>query len=102
MKAVARCVNDIGYLIKYLWLIIYSYWLFIQREFLCCDNFTVAKMPELDSAGRIAMLTEKIGAIQKRYAELKAEVAYLDRKKRRAKQREREGEYNYNNLFLLY
>ena len=50
-------------------------------------------MPELDSAGRIAILTEKIGAIQKRYAELKAEVAYLDRKKRRAKQREREGEY---------
>ena len=55
----------------------------------------IAKMPELDSAGRIAILTEKIGAIQKRYAELKAEVAYLDRKKRRAKQREREGEYNY-------
>ena len=51
-------------------------------------------MPELDSAGRIAILTEKIGAIQKRYAELKAEVAYLDRKKRRAKQREREGENN--------
>jgi len=45
----------------------------------------------MDSAGRIALLTEKIGAIQKRYAELKAEVAYLDRKRRRAKQREREG-----------
>ena len=45
----------------------------------------------MDSAGRIALLTDKIGAIQKRYAELKAEVAYLDRKRRRAKQREREG-----------
>ena len=56
---------------------------------------TIAKMPELDSADRIAILTEKIGAMQKRYtdSELKAEVAYLDRKKRRAKQREREGEY---------
>ena len=58
-------------------------------------------MPELDSAGRIAILTEKIGAIQKRYAELKAEVAYLDRKKRRAKQREREGEYTDNSCYCL-
>ena len=32
-----------------------------------CDLFTIAKMPELDSAGRIAILTEKIGAIRKRY-----------------------------------
>jgi len=52
----------------------------------------IAKLPEMDSAGRIALLTDKIGAIQKRYAELKAEVAYLDRKRRRAKQREREGD----------
>ena len=52
----------------------------------------IAKLQEMDSAGRIALLTDsKIGAIQKRYAELKAEVAYLDRKRRRAKQREREG-----------
>ena len=59
-------------------------------------------MPELDSAGRIAILTEKIGAIQKRYAELKAEVAYLDRKKRRAKQREREGEHVSNSCVIIY
>ena len=77
----------------------------VCRNFYSCNNFwtilqlftlyvtTIAKIPELDSAGRIAILTEKIGAIQKRYAELKAEVAYLDRKKRRAKQREREGEH---------
>ncbi|XP_065882490.1 AT-rich interactive domain-containing protein 4B-like isoform X2 [Dysidea avara] len=53
-----------------------------------------SKLPEMDSAGRIALLTEKIGAIQKRYAELKSEVAYLDRKRRRAKQREREAMRN--------
>ena len=73
-----------------------------MRLALFSDNFIAAKMPELDSAGRIAILTEKIGAIQKRYAELKAEVAYLDRKKRRAKQREREGKYYYNNPFCYY
>ena len=77
---------------SYLFVSKYTYYVCnTSSHYVTC--LTIAKMPERDSAGRIAILTEKIGAIQKRYAKLKAEVAYLDRKKRRAKQREREGEY---------
>lgn len=47
--------------------------------------------PDLSSSDRIALIQERMKAIQKRYMELKAEVTYLDRKRRRARRKEREG-----------
>lgn len=53
-------------------------------------SFSV-ELQNLDYVQRIALVQERMKAIQKKYLELKAEVTYLDRKKRKARRREREG-----------
>ena len=45
----------------------------------------------LNSSERISLIQDKMKAIQNKYMELKSEVTYLDRKRRRARKREREG-----------
>ena len=48
-------------------------------------------LASLDTAQRISLIQEKIKGVQKRYMELKAEVTYLERKRRKARRKEREG-----------
>ena len=52
---------------------------------------SAADLESLCSTERIGLIQERMKAIQKRYMELKSEVTYLDRKRRRARRREREG-----------
>ena len=45
----------------------------------------------LNSSDRITLIQDRMKAIQHKYMELKSEVSYLDRKRRKARKREREG-----------
>ena len=45
----------------------------------------------LSSSDRITLIQDRMKAIQHKYMELKSEVSYLDRKRRKARKREREG-----------
>ncbi len=55
--------------------------------------FFVADLNGLSTPERIGTILERMKDIQKRYLELKAEVTYLDRKRRKARKRERESKY---------
>ena len=46
----------------------------------------------MTSVERISMIQERLKEVQGRWSDLKAEVAYIERKRRRVKRREREGE----------
>ena len=50
----------------------------------------------MTSAEKVILIQEQMRTIQKKWTELKAEVANLDRKKRKAKKKEREGEIGYS------
>ena len=45
----------------------------------------------MTSGERVALIQQRIREVQKRWTELKMEVAHLDRKRRRARRKEREG-----------
>ena len=49
-------------------------------------------LPQLSNMERIQVLQERLRGVQRKWGELKTEVAYLDRKRRRARRKEREGE----------
>lgn len=51
-----------------------------------------AQLPKMTSAEKVIMIQEQMRTIQKKWTELKAEVANLDRKRRKARKKEREGE----------
>ena len=53
-------------------------------------SVVAADLNELSTSERIGVILERMKDIQKRYLEFKAEVTYLDRKRRRARRRERE------------
>lgn len=55
-------------------------------------SFSVALYTHLSPSEKISLIQERMKAIQQKYMELKSEVTYLDRKKRKAKKKEREGE----------
>lgn len=50
-----------------------------------------AKLPEMTSAEKVTMIQERMRNIQKKWAELKVEMSKIDRKRRKARKREREG-----------
>ena len=52
----------------------------------------VATLQELNTHERITLIQSHMKALQQKYMALKAEVSYLDRKRRRARRKEREGE----------
>ena len=60
-----------------------------RRRFICSSLSD--ELQDMDQVQRIALVQERMKVIQKKYLELKTEVTYLDRKKRRARRREREG-----------
>lgn len=48
--------------------------------------------PELDGTQRIALLQEKLQELRKTYMNVKAELACIDRRRKKLRRREREGE----------
>ena len=59
------------------------------------------QLPEMTSGERVALIQQRIRDVQKRWTELKIEVAHLDRKRRRARRKEREGEEGGVHLLFL-
>lgn len=45
----------------------------------------------MDSVERISLIQERLREVQRHWTDLKAEVAYIERKRRRVKRKEREG-----------
>lgn len=52
----------------------------------------------MSSAERISFLQEKLQEVRKYYLSLKSEVASIDRRRKRLKKKEREGEEAFVNL----
>ena len=52
-------------------------------------------MPVMTSAEKVILIEEQMKTIQKKWVELKTEVNNLDRKRRKARKKEREGEKNH-------
>lgn len=47
--------------------------------------------PSLDSSQRIAVLQQKLSELRKAYADVKAELATVERRRKKLRRREREG-----------
>lgn len=47
--------------------------------------------PSLDSGQRIAVLQQKLSELRKTYADVKAELAAVERRRKKIRRREREG-----------
>lgn len=54
-------------------------------------TYSFSKDPSLDSAQRIAVLTQKLSELRKTYADVKAELAAVERRRKKIRRREREG-----------
>lgn len=50
-----------------------------------------ANQPEMKCGERVKLIEEHIRLIQQKWSDLKSEVAHLDRRRRRARRKEREG-----------
>ena len=61
-----------------------------------------AQLPKMTSAEKVILIQEQMRTIQKKWTELKSEVTTLDRKKRKAKKKEREGEIRYPVQSIVY
>ena len=59
-----------------------------------CQLCTTAQLPVMKSAEKVILIQERMKIIQKKWVELKSEVNNLDRKKRKARKKEREGKEN--------
>ncbi len=58
-----------------------------------------ASLPEMSSSERVALIQERLREVHKKWSQLKAEVNYLDRKRRRARRKEREGMWYLDAIF---
>lgn len=56
------------------------------------DSSPSGELDRMSSAERISFLQEKLQEIRKYYLSLKSEVASIDRRRKRLKKKEREGE----------
>lgn len=54
--------------------------------------------PSLDSSQRIAVLQQKLSELRKAYADVKAELATVERRRKKLRRREREGNKPYRIL----
>lgn len=59
------------------------------------------QLPEMTSTEKVILIQEHMRTIQKKWVELKTEVTNLDRKRRKARKKEREGEYYQVSLASL-
>ena len=57
--------------------------------------FSTAQLPAMTSAEKVIFIEEQMKTIQKKWVELKTEVNNLDRKRRKARKKEREGKSKY-------
>lgn len=53
-------------------------------------TMTYASDPELDASQRIAVLQQKLSELRKTYMSVKAELAGIDRRRKKLRRRERE------------
>ena len=58
------------------------------------------QLPPMSSVERVSLIQQRLRDVQHRWTDLKAEVAYIERKRRRAKRKEREGLCPYVCLIL--
>lgn len=49
----------------------------------------------MNSVNRITLIQDRLREVQRHWTDLKAEVAYIERKRRRAKRKEKEGKVGY-------
>ena len=52
----------------------------------------LGQLPPMSGVERVNLIQQRLREVQQRWTDLKAEVAYIERKRRRAKRKEREGE----------
>ncbi len=52
-----------------------------------CVYIISADLPKMSSVERISLIQDKLRDIQRRWSDLKAELAYIERKKKRAKRK---------------
>ena len=65
--------------------------------FFCCCDVATAQLPVMSSTEKVVLIEEQMKTIQKKWVELKTEVNNLDRKRRKARKKEREGKKSTNN-----
>lgn len=53
----------------------------------------IGQLPPMSGVDRVELIQERLKEVQKHWTDLKAEVAYIERKRRRARRKEREGTY---------
>lgn len=63
------------------------YWFRLIRNFHCFTD------PNMDSNQRLAILNQNMADLRKTYANLKAELSVIDRRRKKLKRKEREGKY---------
>ena len=80
---------------------IQSEWKFISLLALTMSFITEEIRSKQDSSERIRLLQDRLGEIRKAYSSLKAEVAGIDRKKKRLRKK-REGEMTFSGLDMLW
>ena len=68
----------------------------IIMSIFCCDAAT-AQLPVMSSTEKVVLIEEQMKTIQKKWVELKTEVNNLDRKRRKARKKEREGKKSTDN-----
>lgn len=62
----------------------------VMRHVMCR---VVGHLPPMSGVERVLLIQERLKGVQNRWSDLKAEVAYIERKRRRARRKEREGGY---------
>ena len=55
------------------------------------DCVTAGQLPPMSGAERVALIQQRLRDVQQKWVDLKGEVAYIERKRRRARRKEREG-----------
>ena len=63
-----------------------------QRVVMMCHVISsVGQLPPMSGVDRVVLIQDRLKEVQKHWTDLKAEVAYIERKRRRARRKEREG-----------
>lgn len=64
-------------------------------DFFLFIPFSLSTDPTLDSGQRIAVLQQKLSELRKTYADVKAELAAVERRRKKIRRREREGWFSF-------
>ncbi len=56
-----------------------------------CVCVCAGVLPQMSGEERVILIQQRLREVQQRWTDLKSEVAYIERKRRRARRKEREG-----------